>query len=159
VAAAEALISLAWTVGLIAEHPARSETAIVTAILDALPVPHERIEPFLDELVQVDENVIAVERERAEIWNWRLSSELLRRIARGIELDEVTEAIREVVLEVATAGLLPEIDGTDFLVEGVPVLNLDADALNDTVLASEERLRALNWVCGLTDWDQVDIDD
>lgn len=157
--AAEAVISLAWTTGIIAELPVRSEPGIVESILENLPVPQERLEPFLDGLILLDEGNIALERERAEIWRWRTTAEVLRRVSHGLARVEVIEAIREVVLESATTGVIIENDGNDFLMNGVKVVDLDTDALDHLLLVTDERLRALNWACGLTDWDQIEIDD
>ena len=158
-AAIEALVALAWSVGLIPELPSRSHVDQISTILDAMPTPPERVEPFLNGLIQLDENVLALERERAEIWTWRLRSEILRRMAKGIELVEITEAIREVVLEAAAVGAIPDNDGTDFQLEGVAVREIPDEQFNDKLMIAEERLRALNWVCGLTDWELVDLDD
>ena len=158
-AAAESIIPLAWAVGLIDELPARSRTEVVETILERLPVPPEPILPFLDGLTLLDENTIVIERERAEIWNWRVSAEEMRRVLHGMPLIELTEMINEVVLEAAAALVVPDNDGADLLLDGVPVKSLDIELVDWLMMATEERLRAFNWICGLTEWDQIDIDD
>jgi hypothetical protein len=155
----EAMVPLAWSVGLIPELPARSEPEVLEAILEGLPVPQERLEPFLDGLILLDEEQIAVQREIAEIWRWRASAEISLRLSQGVLRVEVLDAIREVVMEVAAVGLVPENDGNDFLVDGVAVRDLDAEQLDRLLMTTDERLRALNWVCGLTEWDQIEIGD
>lgn len=157
--AAEALVPLAWVSGMIGELPFQTDRETVGAILESLPVPQERLEPFLDGLILLDENAVAIERERAEIWRWRATAEVMRRISQGVARVEVQEAIREVVLETAAAGVIHDNDGTDFLVEGAPVRELETAALDNLLLVTDERLRALNWVCGLTEWDQIEITD
>jgi hypothetical protein len=122
-------------------------------------VPNERVEPFLNGLILLDEETVALERERAEIWEWRIGAELRRRVTRGVAMVEVTEAIREVVLEAATAMVIAENDGNDLLVDGVEVMKLRDLEIGALLLVTQERLRGLNWICGLTEWDQIDIDD
>ena len=156
---AEAIVPLAWSTGLLEELPARADAATITSILDALPMPSERVEPFLNGLILLDEETIALERERAEIWEWRIGTELQRRLTRGVAMVEVAEAIREVVLEAATTMVIAENDGHDLLVDGVAVMKLEDLEIGALLMVTQERLRALNWICGLTEWDQIDIDD
>src|SRR6185503_8737636 len=101
----------------------------------------------------------ALERERAEIWNWRLTSEAVKRDSKGFDRDEIEEAIREVVLESAISFAISEVDTGDFLVDGVQVRMLEDDLLDALIVTSEERLRAFNWLCGLTEWDTIHLPD
>jgi hypothetical protein len=156
---AEALIPLAWSVGLFEELPARASPETLKFVMEAVPMPPERVEPFLNGLILLNEETIALERERAEIWEWRMGAELRRRQTHGVAMVEVTEAIREVVLEAATSMVIAENDGIDLLVEGVRVMELEPPEVGELLMVTQERLRALNWVCGLTEWDQIDIDD
>jgi hypothetical protein len=156
--ALDAIVPLAWSTGL-SDDVSITTSLDLAALADLLPMPPERIEPFLDQLVMRDEDEIALERERAEIWNWRLAAESIRRKARGLALQEIEEAIGEVVLEAAISFALDEADTEDFLVDGVPVSRLDSDRLDSLTVTSEERLRAFNWLCGLTEWDAVHVPD
>jgi hypothetical protein len=157
--AGDSLPALAWAVALLDEitlvepEPERAE------LIERIPVPDEQIEPFLDQLVLRDEDSVAIERERAEIWNWRLVTEAIRRQSTGANRDEIEEAISEVILESAVSFAIPEIDTEDFLIDGVPVRALDDDLLGAMIVISEERLRAFNWLCGLTEWDDVHLPD
>jgi hypothetical protein len=153
------MIPLAWASGLLGELPPRSGQDVLESLLASLPTPEERVESFLDGLVLVEESDVALERERAEIWRWRTTAEVLKRDSHGVERVEVVEAIREVVLESAMVGVMPDNDGNDFLVDGVPVGGLDTEALHQSLLETDERLRAMNWVCGLTEWDQIEVTD
>jgi hypothetical protein len=157
--AGDSLPALAWAVALVDEIRMVEPESDRAEMIERIPVPDERIEPFLDQLVLRDEDAIAVERERAEIWNWRLVSEEIRRESRGANRDEVEEAIREVVLESAISFAFSEVDTEDFLVDGVPVRALDNDLLGALIVTSEERLRAFNWLCGLTDWGDIHLPD
>ena len=155
----EALIPLAWSVGLLEELPPRADAETLKFVMDLLPMPPERVEPFFNGLIPLDEETIALERERAEIWDWRISAEIRRRLSHGVAMVEITEAIREVVLEAAATMVIAENDGNDLLVDGVAVMKLADLEIGALLMVNQERLRALNWLCGLTEWDQVDIDD
>lgn len=157
--ALDALQPLGWCVALTDERALTLDTETATALIEGIPIPNERIEPFLDGLVLRTEDEIAVERERSEVWNWRLAAEISLRRASGRNRIEVEEAIREVVLECAATLVIPDTDGSDFLIDGAPVRTLDDDALDLLLVASEEHLRALNWVCGLTEWPEIHLPD
>jgi hypothetical protein len=157
--AGDSLPALAWAVALVDDIPLVEPESDRAGLIERIPVPDERIEPFLDQLLLRDENEIAVERERAEIWNWRLTSEEIRRQSKGANRDDVEEAIREVVLESAISFAISEVDTEDFLVDSVPVRALDNDLLGALIVTSEERLRAFNWLCGLTEWDAIHLPD
>jgi hypothetical protein len=157
--AGDSLPALAWAVALIDEITLVERESERAELIERISVPDERIEPFLDQLVLRDEDAVAVERERAEIWNWRLVTEAMRRQSTGANRDEIEEAISEVILESAVSLAIPEIDTEDFLVDGVPVRMLDDDLLGALIVISEERLRAFNWLCGLTEWDDIHVPD
>jgi hypothetical protein len=146
--ALESVAPLVWATGL-SDEIALTSSIDAGTLAELLPMPPERIEPFLDQLVLREEDEIALERERAEIWNWRLAAESIRRGARGRE--------RQVILEAAISFALDEVDIEDFLADGVPVAKLDDDRLDALTVTSEERLRAFNWLCGLTEWELVHV--
>jgi hypothetical protein len=154
--ALDSVVVLAWATALYEEiPPLRLMTLDSNDLSERIPFPNEQIGPFLDQLLLQDEDAIAVERERSEIWNWRLAIEEIRRRDAGAERAEIDDAIREVVLESAISFAFTEIDAEDFLVEGVAVRTLEDEYLESLVVTSEERLRALNWLCGLTEWDHI----
>lgn len=155
--ALDSMAALAWATALTDAVSLTGSSEVRDDLADRIPMPNERIDPFLDQLVLRDEDEIALERERAEIWNWRLASEAIRRASRGADLDEVENAIREVVLESAVSFAIDEVDAVDFLVDSVPVRHLGDEQLDALLVTSEERLRALNWVCGLTEWGVVHL--
>jgi uncharacterized protein DUF4272 len=157
--AVDSLPALAWATALIDEIPLIEPRDEQAELLERIPVPDERIEPFLDQLVLRDEDAIALERERAEIWNWRLTSEALKRESTGLNREEIDEAIREVVLESAISFAISQVNTEDFLVDGVQVRMLEDDLLDALIVTSEERLRAFNWLCGLTEWDTIHLPD
>ena len=155
----DALLPLTWSIALTDSFSLTLEEPNTRDLFEGLPMPPENIEPFLDQLVMRDENVIATERERAEVWNWRLAAEIAYRSSGPRDRQETEEAIREVVLECSTSFVIEQTDGMDFLIDGVQVRNLDSEQLETVLVASEEHLRALNWICGLTEWDAIHIPD
>ncbi len=155
----DSLQALCWSAGLVDEIRLVIEDDGSSDMMDRIPIPNEKVEPFLDGLIVRDENDIALERERSELWNWRLAAELSRRRTSGPLRRELDEAISEVVLESAAAMVIPENDGSDFLIGGATVRSLDDDTINTLLVASEEHLRALNWVCGLTEWNEIHLPD
>ena len=157
--AVDSLPVLAWATALIDEIPLVEPEDDQATILERIPVPDEQIVPFLDQLVLRDEDSVALERERAELWNWRLASEAIRRESTGAELADIDEVIREVALESAISFAITEVDTGDFLVNGVQVRLLEDDMLDALIVRSEERLRAFNWLCGLTEWDAIHLPD
>ena len=155
----DSLVVLAWACALIDELPALRLAEEEDGLIERIPIPGEPVSQFLDQLIVRDEELIAVERERAELWNWRLVAEALQRNDSSANRHEIEEAIREVVLESAISLAFTEIDTEDFLVEGVPVRKLEEEYLESLIVTSEDRLRALNWLCGLTEWDAVHLPD
>lgn len=155
----DALQSLVWACYMVDEIRLVIPDDGSADLLEGIPIPSERIEPFLDGLILRDELDIALERERAEVWNWRLAAERTLRGATVGARREIQEAISEVVLECAAEMIIPDNDGTDFLVDGAPVRSISDDLLDSLLVASEEHVRGLNWLCGLTEWDQIHLPD
>jgi hypothetical protein len=157
--ALDSVTVLAWAVALSDGLPPLRLAVDHEGLIDRIPIPGEPVGRFLDQLLLQDEDTVAVERERAEIWNWRLAVEDIRRNDTSADYGEIDEAIREVVLESAISFAITEVNGEDFLVEGVPVRRLDDEYLESLVVMTEERLRALNWLCGLTEWEIIHLPD
>jgi len=68
-------------------------------------------------------------------------------------------AIRDVAAEGHVLGLLSKPRHNDFPARGRAYRRLAADAVADLGAVAEERLRALNWLCGFgPDWDDVPLD-
>ena len=66
--------------------------------------------------------------------------------------------IQEVAAEAAAAGLLGA-PGGDFVIGGRDLSSFNDDDLSKLAATTEERLRALNWLCGFgASWDDVPLD-
>jgi hypothetical protein len=136
------------------EHPTR----IASLILE-LPSPWESTSAWSLKQTLRPESEIARMRELHEVWNWRLEVELERRSSKGQDLAELDQLIRTVTQDAITAGLLSPVKSGGFTLDGVPVTAMPPDKIAEHHLLTQQRLIALNWICGFgDDWDNVPID-
>lgn len=155
----EALAALGWALGLLDRLPAPDVLVDPTPLLAAIPAPWEKTVPFRQQASLRDEETVATERERAELWHWRAETAYALLDSPVPERAELRAAVAEVAGEAHRAGLLPALVGGDFPVQGTPFASLRSEALAEVGLAAEQRLRALNWLCGFgTAWDDVPLD-
>lgn len=154
---AEGLASLGWVLGLTEPSPV-GDLSIVESVLTRLPAPWDSAAPWIAAAALRPEPAIVRERDRAELIEWRLGVESPRRLATGQDRADHDQAIAEVVSE-ATSAQLAETSHGDLLITGTPVSSLDDEAIERLAALAEERLRALNWVCGFGDsWARVPLD-
>ncbi|HYO29737.1 MAG TPA: DUF4272 domain-containing protein, partial [Thermomicrobiales bacterium] len=86
---AEGLVALAWTVNLVADPPAYDGPAEIVDLLTRLPSPWDSVKSFLSSSGLRPESAIAVARERAELWHWRVGVETIYRQAAEDERQEL----------------------------------------------------------------------
>ncbi len=154
---AEGLAALGWGLGL-AELPPLGDLSQVEPVLELVPSPWDATAAWIGNAGLRPEPVVAHERDRAELFEWRASIEAPRRIATGPERTEYDEAIADVASEVGGTGLAVVANG-DLLIADIPLASLQDDMLERLRALAEERLRALNWLCGFGDsWDRVPLD-
>lgn len=154
---AEGLASLGWSLGL-AELPPIGELSHVETVLKVTPSPWGKTSPWIGNAVLQPEADIARERDLAELIEWRVSVESPFRAASGQVRAEYSEAIADVASEAKDAGLA-DVSEDDLVFAGTPLVTLNDDGLERLIALAEERLRALNWVCGFGDsWDSVPLD-
>jgi hypothetical protein len=154
---AEGLASLGWALGL-AELAPIGDLRHVETVLTRVPSPWDNTAPWIDTVLLRPEPDIARERDRAELIEWRIAIEAPLRAATGRERSEYHQAIADVAREANIAGLAETSDG-DFTVAGTPPATLSDDDLERIAALAEERLRALNWLCGFGEaWDTVPLD-
>jgi len=155
----EALAALGWALGLLDHLPAPDVLVDPASLLAGIPSPWDRTAPFRQRASARDEETVAAERERAELWHWRAETADALADARGAELAELRDAVAEVAEDAHRAGLLPAPVGGDFPARGESFRALTPEALAEVGLAAEQRLRALNWLCGFgSSWDDVPLD-
>lgn len=154
---AEGLASLGWALGLADLSPV-GDLSSVESVLTRVPSPWDSAAPWIADARLRSEPEIARERDRAELIEWRVGLESPRRLATDQERADYDRAIAEVAREAASAGLVDAANG-DSLITGAPAANLDSEALERLAALAEERLRALNWLCGFGEsWNTVPLD-
>lgn len=117
------------------------------AVMEWAPGPWDKVRNLQKRVRLHSDEELATERERMELWYWRAND------------DVSADDLAEVVAEVAEAGLIEIVDG-DFATDGgVAFAALDEEFRDDIAWISEQRLRALNWVCGFGDsWETAPIE-
>jgi hypothetical protein len=154
----EALVALAWAIGATAMPPVDAPSD-PRPILDIVPRPWDTIQDWIADPALVSELDAVREREVAEIWHWRATTELLRREVSAAERGDYEAAIRDVASEAHTAGLVPALRDGDFEARDRSVKDLSTIDLDELVAVTGQRLRTLNWLCGFGDsWDNVPLD-
>lgn len=152
----EAAAALGWALEVVDEPPPLDVPVDPASLLAMLPSPWDKTRPFRANAELLPEEMIAFERERAELWHWRASVEIARTAAVGREAIELNAAIREVASEATAAGFFPDPIGNDFPVAGHPYRTVSPQIRDTLSAVAIERLRALNWLCGLSaNWDDV----
>lgn len=155
---AEQLTTLGWALSLADPFSGASEFSLA-GLINAIPGPWDKTSPWIAARELRPEPLIAIERERAEIWHWRLEIESYRRVASGQDLDEIEQAISEVTSDGMAAGLLAPGGNGGFTLDGTPLSAANLPAIASLEAAMRERLRTLNWVCGFgTTWDDVPLE-
>jgi len=154
----EAVQALAWSVGLLPSLPPPWTEANGAALLSSIPAPFDSAGPFTDRLTLRDDESLAGERERAELWLWRSSLAAEFATAAGNQRRTLHSAIAETARAARASGTLAATD-RDFLVDDVELQSIPAAVIDRITAVSAERLHALNWVCGFGEhWDSVPLD-
>jgi len=154
----EALSALAWAIDIV-DLPPFDTVSDPARVIDAVPRPWDEIHGWLGDRTLISESDVVHEREIAEIWHWRATTEVLRRSGSVGEKQDYEEAIRDVASEALDAGLVPALRDGDFSVHGRSIKDLSGDNLDELVAVSRQRLQALNWLCGFgASWEDVPLD-
>jgi len=154
----EALVALGWAVRAL-DMPPAGMTVDIHSLIESVPRPWDDIQHWFDNPAIVSEQEAIREREIADIWRWRATTEVLRRRGTTADSQEYEEAIREVVAEARAAGLVNALRGEDFGVDGASIKELSTSDLDQLIAVTAQRLHALNWLCGFgASWDLVPLD-
>ena len=155
---AEGLATLGWALGL-ADLLPPGELGDIATVVQAVPAPWDTIRPWINAARLRPEAEIARERDRAEILEWRFGIESPRRLSTGQERADYDAALADVIHEARASGLLESDANADFTVAGKLVTSFNERDLERLSALAEERLRALNWLCGYgAAWDTVPLD-
>lgn len=108
---------------------------------------------------RLEPEAIANARELAELWHWRALTELDIRVAESAGKAELLSLVREVTKEAVHSGIFSRESANDFDSPSTSVSSWSDDELMIFTIASEARLKALNWLCGFgVTWDNVPLD-
>ncbi len=155
---AEGVATLGWCLGLTDRLPP-GDLGDVAAVVKTVPAPWEHTSAWVQSARLRTEDEIARERDRAEVYEWRIGVESVRRAASGQEETELAATIAEAAREAIAAGMIEELKDGDFTIGDSTLESFDEERLERLAALAGERLRALNWICGFGDsWDQVPLD-
>lgn len=127
--------------------PVPDSETFIAAVMDWAPGPWDKVRSLQKRVRLRSDQELADERERADLWYWRGTTDIS------------DEDLAEVVAEVSAAGLIPIVDGDFATDDGVPFASLSEGDQDDIAWISEQRLRALNWVCGFGEtWETASLD-
>ena len=154
----EALVALAWAIGA-AGHAADRRNLRPAPDHGPRASSVGRDQGWMSDPAIVSESDAVQERELAEIWHWRATTELLRREASPADRQDYEAAIRDVAVEALDAGIVPALCDGDFPVRGRSIKEISDTDVDELVAVTGQRLRALNWLCGFGEsWDDVPLD-
>lgn len=148
----DALIGAAavgWALGVVPgdQLPVPQDGAAEEALLGWAPSPWTDLDRMARRLAPRDEEAIATERERWEVWFWR-----------AVDADVQTGGLDEVVADLADSGVIPTAEGDLATDAAGPFGQLAPDEQEEIAWLAEHRLRALNWVCGFGEtWDDIPL--
>ncbi len=140
--------AVAWALRAVNDEqlPLPDKDDFNSSVIVWAPGPWDRVRLLQKRVRLRSDEELAVERERMELWHWRSNNEVS------------AEELAEVVAEVAEAGLITVSDGDFATDDGTPFAALPEDVRDDIAWISEQRLRALNWVCGFGDsWETAPV--
>ena len=126
--------------------PIPDDEAFNAAVMEWAPTPWDMVRRLQKRVRLRSDEDLAAERERMELWWWRANDDI------------PADDLAEVVAEVAEAGMIDVVDG-DFATDGgVAFGALAEEDRDDIAWIAEQRLRALNWVCGFGDsWESAPL--
>jgi hypothetical protein len=151
----EALVAFAWAIGAL-QMPPVDAPSDPRPILDMVPRPWDTIQDWIGDPALVSELDAVREREVAEVWHWRATTELLRRGGSAVSRQDYESAIQEVAAEALSAGIVPSLRDGDFQVRNRSVTDLSDNEVDELLAITGQRLRALNWLCGFgRSWEDV----
>lgn len=141
--------AIAWALRAVdIDHlPLPEQEEVNEQTLKWAPEPWNKVRSLQSRARLRSDEDLANERERWELWYWRVTD--------GADDDA---ALRDVVDEVRETGLIPVAE-EDFADDrSIPFSRLSEEERDDVAWLSQLRLRALNWVCGFGDsWETAPL--
>ena len=141
--------AVAWALRGVPDErmPMPDTEAFIVSVMEWAPTPWDKVRQLQKRVRLRSGQELADERERMELWYWR-----------G-ETDISDDDLADVVAEVSAAGLIPIVGGDFATDDGISYATLSEDDRDDLTWIAEQRLRALNWVCGFGEsWETAPLD-
>lgn len=141
--------AVAWALRAVPDEymPMPDTDEFMTQVLSWAPTPWDKVRQLQKRVRLRSDQDLADERERMELWYWRGSEDI------------AAEELAEVVAEIDAVDLMPTAEGDLAIAGGIPFSSLPQDEQDDLVWIAEQRLRALNWVCGFGEtWETAPLD-
>ncbi len=141
--------AIAWSLGIVETDrlPVPADGAAEERLLGWAPAPWTDLDRLARRIEPRDDQAIATERERWEVWYWR-----------SFDADEATGSVADVVADLIDSGLIPIVEGDLATDAAEPYSALTPDEQEEIAWLAEHRLKALNWACGFGDgWDTVPL--
>jgi hypothetical protein len=155
----EALKSLLWALGHLAEMPTYFEVGNPNEVYSLVPA-NKQTQDFLarSELRALD--VIANERHKAQFLNWRTRTEVFRLQGMIPPMGDSFDAVVRRALDgIQNQGIDVDHDGVDLLVDDRRFIELDEKTKANIASICTERHLALEWICSDDeDWDNAHAD-
>lgn len=148
----ESVLSLSWALGLLDALPSPMEDMAQPGWFDQIPAPWDSTLEVTQSAKLRSLEVIAAERERWELWDWRAGVADLYQTTSLSERDELDQAVRDVAHESFASGLISLPLQDDFAVGSTPFGELPVVDRHHIGNVASERLRAFDWLCGLREW-------
>jgi hypothetical protein len=154
----QALVAVLWALNVVEPMPTYAESYAADELQPRLPFGRP-VDEFLASVRLRAEEELVAERHRAEFWNWRARTDLLRRRAKppaGQTYDAILVRAAESARE---DGIVTEVHDGDVVCRAVPYFALSQEEFADAASTAQERHFALNWTCGYAeDWDDTPTD-
>lgn len=149
----EALGTLAWALGAVAELPAYDRPFDHVELARGLRLEREPSLRPVDALERA--------RESARLWHWRARTTLLQGDP-TVRLPERWASFDQLIAAAAMRGheegLLPAPHRGDFPAFGTSYRQLDGEQRGLALSIASERHVALTWLCGDSPWDETPLD-
>ncbi len=151
----QALVAILWALHKIDPMPTYAESYSADELHPLMPFGRPVGEFLATVKLRVEEELVA-ERHRAEFWDWRGQTDMLRREGgkppRGITFEKIISDAADTALE---DQVTPDVRDGDVMCKGVLYRDLSPEAFADAAWTAQERHLALNWICGcIDDWDE-----
>jgi hypothetical protein len=155
----QALVAVLWALNVVEPMPSYAESYPADALQPLLPFGRPVAEFLATVRLRAEEELVT-ERHRAEFWNWRARTDLLRRRGTKPPVGQTYATILARAAETALEdGIVTEVRDGDVVCRGVPYSALSPEEFADAASTAQERHFALNWICGYAeDWDDTPTD-